>query len=546
MNRHNLTYLSILLLLALAATVLVPAAHGAPSEPRRPNVLLIVVDDMRPALGCYGDPVAKTPAMDRLASRGVRFDRAYCQYPICGPSRVSFLSGLRPETSGYYGWGAPAEFTYLPEWLKRHGYFTAEFGKVFHRNRSSFDDARAAYEKRTGKPYKNPVFRTLNPPGCWHVSDLCATPDDPCGYGYSYGVELIRRNVGPAANVAARGSLCPPGLKGGWYWVEWAETKLPDEATSDGIVVRRAAKTMEKATREGNPFLVAAGIRRPHQVLAAPQSYFDLHPLAGIAKPEPEPRDHLDKIPALALTHSKEFSYRIYSDDDRRRFWRAYHANISFADAQVGVLLATLDRLKLWENTVVVLFSDHGLHLGEHGGLSNKDTLFEESARVPLLVAAPGFTSAGKASPRPVELVDVFPTVADLCGLPQPPGLDGTSLRPLLADPQAKVLKAGAFSVVRRHVAGRRAKGFSPHVLRLSADAGPARHVLGRSIRTERWRYTEWDDRNLGAELYDEQNDPRELNNLAGKAELAGMEAEMKRLLHSVDRVHDAKNGGRP
>ena len=531
MNGRRFTYLSSFFSLLLTVAFLVRQIQGAPSYPSRPNILLIVVDDLRPALGFYGDQAAKTPSIDSLARRGVRFDRAYCQYPICGPSRVSFLTGLRPETTGYYGWGAPTKFTYLPTWFKRHGYFTAEFGKVFHVNRLLFDDEREAYEKRTGKLYQ-PVFRTLNPPGCWDVSDLCATADDPGGYGYSYGAVMRQIDPQVAKYVAARGSLRPKGLKGGWYWMEWAETKLPDAETSDGIVARRAAAAMEEATRQGRPFLVAAGIRRPHQVLAAPQKYFERHPLASVPRPQPEPREHLDKLPPLALTHPKELSYRI-NRDDRQRYWHAYHANVSFVDGQVGVLLETLDRLKLWDKTIVVLFSDHGLHLGEHGGLCNKDTLFEEATRVPLLVAATGFRSGGQASTRPVESIDIFPTLTDLSGLPAPSGMDGKSLRPLLVDPEAQAPKPGAFSVVRRHVNGKRATGFSGFELQLREDAGPERFVLGRSIRTEGWRYTEWEEGKLGVELYDESEDPRELNNLAGDPEFAHVQAQMKLLLRA-------------
>ena len=432
----------------------------AADSPRQPNVLHIVVDDLRPALGSYGDPVAKTPAIDRLAARGVRFDRAYVQYPICGPSRASFMSGLRPQTTGYFGWEVPEGVTLMPAWFRDHGYFTAEFGKVFHHGRLLVDDEIAEFEKRTGKPYR-PVFRTLNPPGCWDISEICATEDDPGGYGYLYCAALRKEDPKASRHVLSRGSLRPKGLKGGWYWQEWAETDLSDEQTSDGIVVRRAVGAMEWALNEGRSFYVAAGIRRPHQVLAAPQRYFNLYPLNAIPAPQAEPRDHLDKVPPLALNFDKAFAYNVYSNADRRQLWRAYYANISFADAQVAVLLNALNRLGLWKNTIVILHSDHGWHLGEHGGLGNKDTLFEESTRTPLIIAAPGYSSAGASSPRPVELVDVFPTLASLCQLPPPPQLDGTSLQPLLKDPQAPALRAGAISVVRRHVAGREGKGFS-------------------------------------------------------------------------------------
>jgi iduronate 2-sulfatase len=503
----------------------------AASGQRPVNVLYIVVDDLRTSLGCYGDATAKTPAIDRLAASGVQFDRAYVNYPICGPSRASFLSGLRPQTSGYFGWAVPPKATLLPAWFKQHGYFTAEFGKVFHTDRLAFDDEIAAAEKKSGKPYAQPVFRTLNPPGCWDISDICSTADDPCGYGYSYGVALRAEDPKAKAHVLARGSLRPEGLKGGFYWEEWVETDLPDEQTSDGIVVRRAAQAMEQAVREGRPFLVAAGIRRPHQVLAAPQRYFDRFPLADVPLPPPEPAGHLDKLPALALGYGKQFSNRIYTSEERRQLWRAYHANVAFVDAQVELLLATLDRLGLRENTVVVFHTDNGLHLGEHGGLSNKDTLFEEATRTPLIIAGPDLRSAGRHCGRPVELVDVFPTLTDLCGLPRPGGLHGLSLRPLLADADGPAIRPGAISVVRRTVAGRVGSGFSGLRLNLEHDAGPSHQILGLSIRTERWRYTEWDGANFGAELYDETEDPRELNNLAGDPRFASVQTELKQLL---------------
>lgn len=524
----------------LAISVLVLALGGASGPGQRPdgatprlNVLHIVIDDLRPALGAYGDSIAKTPAMDRLAELGVRFDRAYVQYPICGPSRASFLSGLRPQTTGYFGWEAPEGVTLMPAWFREHGYFAAEFGKVFHYQRLLFDDEITRFERREGKPYR-PVFRTLNPPGAWDVSEICATKDDPDGYGYLYSGVLRKEDPRAADHVVSRGSLRPEGLKGGWFWQEWAETDLADEQTADGIVVRRAAEAMERAVRENRPFYVAAGIRRPHQVLAAPRRYFDLYPLHEIPVPPSEPRDHLDKVPPLALNFDKSFAYRVYSDADRRRLWRAYYANVSFVDAQVAVLLRALDRLELWKNTIVVLHSDHGWHLGEHGGLGNKDTLFEESTRSPLIIAAPG-SAAGKGCPRPVELVDVFPTLAGLCGLPPPPRLDGVNLQPVLKNPQATVPRAGAVSVVWRRVEGKEGRGFSGLSIRLDNRAGPARDTLGRSIRTERWRYTEWDGGQQGIELYDMTKDPRELNNLSGISELADVRGRLKALLREVD-----------
>ena len=489
------------------------------AEPKL-NVLHIVIDDLRPALGCYGDPIAKTPAIDRLAVKGVKFDRAYVQYPICGPSRASFLSGLRPQTSDYFGWGYPTQIT-IPTWFRKNGYFTAGFGKIFHQHHVLYTPE----EK----------IRMLSPPGAWDLAELCATDDDPCGYGYLYSTTLRKKDPRAAMHVLSNGSLRPKGLKGGWFWQEWSETDLPDEKTSDGIVVRRAVEAIEHAVRESKQFYVAAGMRRPHQVLAAPKRYFDLYPLESIPNPEPEPRQHLDKVPALALNFDKSRAYDIYSDEGRRELWRAYYANVSFVDAQVGVLTAALDRLDLWKNTVVVLHSDHGWHLGEHGGLGNKDTLFDESTHTPLIIAAPGYGGAEVDCPHPVELVDVFPTLAGLCDLEPPEKLDGVDLRAALQDPSGTAVRAGAVSVVQRHVKGKQGKGFSPVWMKLAKDAGQPRRVLGRSVRTTKWCYIEWENGNLGVELYDTVNDPRELNNLADVSEYAAAKSEMHALLRHMD-----------
>lgn len=489
------------------------------AEPR-PNVLHIIIDDLRPALGCYGDPIVKTPAIDRLAARAVQFDNAYVQYPICGPSRASFLSGLRPQTSGYFGWEYPRDTTLLPTWFRQNGYFTAAFGKVFHQHHVLYTP-----------PDK---IRMLNPPGAWDTTDLCATNDDPCGYGYLYSVALRKEHPSAAKHVLARGSVRPEGLKGGWFWQEWSETDLPDEKTTDGIVVRRAVQEMEQATDSDKPFYIAAGLRRPHQVLAAPQRYFDLYPLETVPLPASEPKDHIRNVPALALNYDKSRAYDIYTDAGRRNLWRAYYANVSFVDAQVAVLLDALERLNLWKNTIVILHSDHGWHLGEHGGLCNKDTLFDESTHTPLIIAAPGIGGTKSRCPHPAELIDLFPTLADLCELEQPAGLDGVSLKPSLRDPHGTASRAGAVSVVQRHVKGDKGKGFCPVWMTLEKDAGKPRRILGRSLRTEDWHYTEWDGGALGVELYDISKDPRELKNLASSKQSEENRNKLQALLREL------------
>ncbi|MHC4878465.1 MAG: sulfatase [Planctomycetota bacterium] len=512
---------TIVLVLVLSSTTWTECRAFAAEKARRTSVLHIIIDDLRPTLGCYGDPIAKTPAIDRLASIGVQFDNAYVQYPICGPSRASFLSGLRPQTSGYFGWEFPPGVTLMPNWFRKNGYFTASFGKVFHQNHVLYTPP--------GK------IRMLNPPGAWDTMNLCATEDDPCGYGYLYSVALRAEDPKAAQHVLARGSVRPEGLKGGWFWQEWSETDLPDEKTSDGIVVRRAVAAMERATRDNKPFYIAAGMRRPHQVLAAPRRYFDLYPLESVPAPAAEPRDHLKQVPALALNYDKSRAYDIYSDEGRQQLWRAYYANVSFVDAQVEVLLKALDRLDLWKSTVVVLHSDHGWHLGEHGGLCNKDTLFNESTHTPLIIAAPGYGSSSRSCPHPVELVDLFPTLAGLCELDAPADLDGVNLQPALKTPSGFAPRAGAVSVVQRHVKGRKGKGFCPVWMTLEKDAGQPRRTLGRSIRSGNWRYTEWDGGELGIELYDVANDPRELNNLSTAESYADVKDRLRGLLRELD-----------
>jgi iduronate 2-sulfatase len=268
------------------------------------------------------------------------------------------------------------------------------------------------------------------------------------------------------------------------------------------MVATEAIRLME-AHRE-KPFFLAVGFYKPHTPYLAPKKYFDLYPLEDIQLPK-EPAAHLERIPTAALSSTQPWPWFGVTEQQARECKQAYYATISFVDAQIGRVLDALDRLKLWENTIVVFWSDHGYLLGEHG-LWMKQSCFEESARVPLIIAAPGQKARGKGSPRTVELIDLYPTLADLAGLTPPKHLEGASLRPLLNDPKAKWARP-AFTQVQRG-------GFP-----------------GYSVRTERWRYTEWDDGAKGVELYDHEKDPRELNNLAGNPRFAKAEAEMKALM---------------
>ncbi|MGB2824203.1 MAG: sulfatase [Phycisphaerae bacterium] len=432
----------------VAAAAVAGAGEGGPAGRTTgdgTNVLFIVVDDLNHSLGCYGHGVAKSPNIDRLAARGVRFERAYCQFPVCNPSRSSFLTGLRPETTGVLDNLTPLlsklpQAVTLPRWFRKHGYFTARVGKVFH-GAAAMGDSRAWDE-------------ALDPRG---------TPAGRKGQG---------RNL----------------TAGAVKWCRWLAAEGGDEDQADGLVAAEAVRLLER--KRDKPFFLAVGFHKPHDPFIAPKRYFDLYPLDRMAPPKVPPGRTAD-LP-LAISSPWKRSFDEFTDRERREFMRAYFAGVSFMDAQVGKVVGALDRLKLAGRTIVIFFSDHGYHLGERGWW-NKNTLFEHSCRSPLIVATPGMKDrgvCGKGCPGIVEFLDLFPTLTDLCGLPTPAGLEGRSFRRLLADPSAPG-KEAAFTVVKRG------------------------SVLGRSVRTDRWRYTEWDGGKEGTELYDHREDPGEYRNLA-------------------------------
>jgi uncharacterized sulfatase len=446
----------------LAGSLPLQAETAAP----RLNVVHIVADDLNIDLGCYGHPVVKSPNIDRLAARGVRFDRAYCNYPVCNPSRTSFLSGKRPDTTGIVDNVTPTrtslkDSVMLPELFRRQGWRTEKFGKIFHTG-DAFEDPRSwDFDLRETSESKQPPER-----------------------------QVVRK------------------VKGGGVVLD-----ADDADTWDGKVARRAVEHLEASARGGQPFYIAVGFRRPHSPYIAPAKYHDLYPPDRMTWPA-EPPGHLAAIPPIALTYPP--GEPALPEARRAQVMSAYFASISFMDAQVGFVLDALDRLKLWDTTVVVFQSDHGYHLGEHGGLHHKMTLFEKGTRVPLIVAAPGVRPA--VSRRLVELVDLYPTLTELCGLKSPAGLEGTSFRTLLDEPDHPWKPAVMAVVGRRAEPSRGGNGEKLDV-----------HYLGRTVRTERWRYTEWPDGT--AELYDAEGDPHEYVNLASRPDRASTRAELKSLL---------------
>ncbi len=432
---------------------------SAGTEKRR-NVLFVAVDDLNPSLGCYGHPVARTPNIDRLAETGMRFDRAYCQYPVCNPSRSSLLSGLRPDSTGILDNRTPfrsrlPDVVTLPQLFREAGYFTARLGKIFH-GADEFDDPKA-----------------------WDLtSDPRAT---------ALGREGEGRN-----------------LTGGQVkWCRWLAADGEDEDQPDGRIAAEAIRLLEQSRDQ--PFFLGLGFHKPHDPFIAPKRYFDLYPLDQLTPPS-VPQDASPPHP-LAIASPWKESFDRFTDEERREFLRAYYAGVSFMDAQVGKVMQALDRLALAGNTIVLLFGDHGYHLGEHAWW-NKNTLYEHSARAPLLVLAPGETAPGTTCGRFVEFVDFYPTLADLCGVPAPAGLEGRSFRPLLGQPDLE-WKEAAFTQVQRGT------------------------VMGRTVRTDRWRYTEWDGGRQGVELYDHQNDPCEYHNRGGDPECASVCERMARLIRA-------------
>jgi uncharacterized sulfatase len=448
-----------LLFVAAAASIPTPAAETA----RRPNVLFLIADDMNKTLGCYGSTIARSPNVDRLAARAVRFDRAYAQYPVCSPSRVSFLSGRRPEHTGMYGNEGTSRTpllqnaVFLPEYFRQHGYFTARVGKVFHIGRD-LPECWDVTEEGTG------LAKPLYQPAELKELDLERTI-----------ITQQKDRVG-----AGEGNI-------------WAMIDAPDDQLIDHKIADRAIALIAQGRASGKPFFVACGFRRPHLPRYATKDYFALFDAGSLPLP-PVP-------PAGALLPDSKAKI---TDQQQREALRSYLACVALMDTQLGRVLDTLDRDRLWDNTIVVFLGDHGYLLGSRGGYWGKGLPYDEACSTALLVAAPG-TRQGTASPRVVEFLDFYPTLADLCSLPTPVGVEGRSLQPLLHDPSAR-WNHPAYSMT-------------------AADGRPS----SLAVSTERYRYIEYTS-GRAAELYDLAADPHEWRNLASESAHADALAQMRSL----------------
>lgn len=460
---------------SLARTVILAfsalAANATAAPAARSNVLFVAVDDLSRTLGCYGHPIVQTPNIDRLARSGVTFARAYNQIPLCNPSRASLLTGLRPDTTRVYDLGRhfreelPNVVT-LAQLFRRGGWWTGRVGKIFH----------------YGVPGQIGT-NGLDDPQSW---DEVVNPK-----GRDVADQKLITNPTPERPISAA--------------LSWLAADGTDEEQTDGMIATAAIELMTKH-RDG-PFFLGVGFFRPHTPYVAPRKYFDLYPIERIQLPV-TPTGDRDDIPTIAFAHNNPTPNYGLDELTLRRALQAYYASVSAMDAQVGRVLDALARLGLAEKTLVVLWSDHGYHLGEHGGVWQKRMLFEESAGAPLMVRAPRAQGNGQTSRAIVEFVDIYPTVAEWCGLRGPDGLAGRSLVPLLRAPDTR-WDGAAFTQILRPGAGR--------------------PVMGRSVRTDRWRYTEWAGGEAGLELYDHATDPREHNNLAKDPAHTATRAELRR-----------------
>jgi iduronate 2-sulfatase len=472
----------------LSLLLVIPCSHGLAAEDR-PNVLFIMVDDLRPELGCHGFAHAITPRIDALAKRGLLFDRAYCQQAHCSASRFSMLSGCRPDTAKIWTNQDPREALrgtpFFPEHFKNHGYHTIGLGKIAHNNQEE--------------------------PACW--SEPHRMPENyPYEYRTRAGQALVARLQREAAETGLPDPFAdvPANIRRG---MPYESLEVEDHELGDGQLADAAIEALEKMERR--PFFLAVGFLRPHLPFVAPKKYWDMQDLDKF--PEIDPLAAHGGIPGMSSTDSRELrtQYRGVPASGPlppeliQNLWHGYLACATYVDAQIGRILDTLERLQLADRTIVVLASDHGFHLGETG-IWCKATNFEAAARVTLLVSAPGMKAAGGRTQSIVELVGLYPTLCELAGLPAPRHLQGASFACLLDDPSMEPVGVA----------------FSQY---------PRGDNMGRAIRTDRHRLVEWRDRKTGQlagrELYDLLTDPWETTNLSRQPEHGALIEELSERL---------------
>ena len=471
--------------LLVSSFVLVYCLTAISNAEEKMNVLFIAADDMNCDLSVYGNPMVKTPNLERLAKMGVRFDNAYCQQPLCGPSRASLMTGLRPDTLDMHTLKHELrqknpDVVTLGQLFRNNGYFSARAGKIYH--------------------YGNPsqIGTDAN--------------DDPATWDERFNPAGIDRTQ--EENITRYG----PQKGGLGISMAWWDPVSKDEEHTDGMVASKIVDLINK--KKDQPFFLAAGFFNPHCPYVAPKKYFDMYPLDQITIPDlEEAKADLADVPPMAVqrdTKNWPYYFADVSVEQARKCKQAYYACNSFVDAQIGRLLDALEENDLMEKTIIVFWSDHGYFLGEKG-LWYKRKAFERSARMPMIIACPGLEK-GAITKKPVELLDLYPTLADLCGLTPPDNLEGTSVRPLLTDPLDASWSKPAVTQVWH-----------------------SKKAWGYSIRTERWRYTEWLEGKAGRELYDHSSDPDEIHNLASMPEQEKTVARLSKQLRPFIQLRDHK-----
>lgn len=466
-------YFSCILLISLLAAI-----HTAAQD--RPNVLLILVDDLKPAIGCYGDPLAKTPNIDRLAARGVRLERAYCNQAVCAPSRNNLLLGTRSTSLGIYSLGqnfrqaAPNAVT-MPQFFMRHGYRTEAIGKVLHTGHGNHDD-----------------------PNSWSVPTFHEKVVEYLLPTNSASGQLTREEAFFTNQMLNQIRSLPRGAA-------WEIADVPDNAYADGRIADEGIRRLQESKqRRDQPFFLALGFVKPHLPFTAPKKYWEMHdpeafPLASSQKHPEEAPPYAGKKGGEIINYAPLTIENLKNETIQRKLIHGYYAAASFVDAQIGRVLDELDRLEFSQNTIIVVWGDHGWHLGDHGYWT-KHTNYEQANRIPLIIVAPGINIQGRTTQQLAETVDLYPTLAELTGLPAPSvpqPIDGISLVPVLRDPSRSI---------RNH----------------AYHCYPRRGRMGRAIRTEQYRLIEWkkigDSTNSAEyELYDYINDPGETQNLASE-----------------------------
>ncbi|WP_294358217.1 sulfatase [uncultured Sphingomonas sp.] len=469
---------------------------------QRPNVLLIMIDDLKPTLRSFGDRTAISPNIDRLAARGSRFEHAYANQAVCAPSRINLMTSRRSTSTGIYEFGMdvrdyiPNAVT-LPQLFKQQGYTAESYGKVFHVGHGSHDDP----QSWSRPPVKDHVIEYV---------ERASTGGQPTQEEALFNEVPITGNVWTYARSLGRG-------------VAWESPDVPDDAYADGRIAARASKRLAELKASGTPFFLAVGFARPHLPFSVPKRYWDMYDPAKLPMPDFERLP--DGAPAFAGKLGGEIaaykpvpegskSGADYSPELKRKLIHGYYAGVSYVDAQIGKVLDTLDRQGLAKNTIVVLWGDHGWHLGDHG-IWTKHTNFEQAVRQPLIIAGPGTGKAGQAPRQIAETVDVYPTLVKLAGLAYPKTMqpvDGIDLSPALRNP-ARVVKPYAYHAYNR----------------------PGR--IGQAVRTADYRLVRWTLEGSGArdyELYDLTRDPGETRNMV--AVMPQVKARLERYLDAQPR----------